>query len=351
MRSIRLVLLAVLVGCVLGQPVANAADRHPDAWITVKTKMALITTQDLGSTGINVDTVDGRVTLHGTVGTSAEKAKAEAVARKIDGVQEVRNLLQVVPASEQKVVRTSDKDIESRVKNALAVDKSLSDSSISVQSVHEGTVLLAGRAATMEDHLRAMSIARGVPGVRGVSSEIQSPDRVADDEIRREESSGGARRSETGMASQAASDAWITSAVKLRLLADSDTPALDVNVDTDDGIVTLFGIVPSEKSKSAAEVDAHKVSGVKKVRNELEVVQRAAQQRVEARDDDLTRKIDAAIDSRPELKQAKIDVQVKNGVARLTGSVADPDLGLQAAMTARSVSGVRSVVNDLRIEG
>jgi osmotically-inducible protein OsmY len=36
---------------------------------------------------------------------------------------------------------------------------------------------------------------------------------------------------------------WITSATKMRLLADSQPPALDINVDTREGIVTLFGIV------------------------------------------------------------------------------------------------------------
>jgi osmotically-inducible protein OsmY len=39
---------------------------------------------------------------------------------------------------------------------------------------------------------------------------------------------------------------WITSATKMRLLADPRTPALDINVDTRAGIVTLFGIVPTQ---------------------------------------------------------------------------------------------------------
>ena len=61
---------------------------------------------------------------------------------------------------------------------------------------------------------------------------------------------------------EAASDMWITSATKMRLLADPRTPALDINVDTRAGIVTLFGIVPSQDAKAAAADDARKVSGV-----------------------------------------------------------------------------------------
>jgi len=43
-----------------------------------------------------VDTVLGQVTLYGTGALAEEKAKAEDIARKVDGVQKVRNLLQVV---------------------------------------------------------------------------------------------------------------------------------------------------------------------------------------------------------------------------------------------------------------
>ena len=40
--------------------------------------------------------------------TAEEKAKAESVAKKIDGVLEVRNLLQVVTPQREKAVQLSD---------------------------------------------------------------------------------------------------------------------------------------------------------------------------------------------------------------------------------------------------
>ena len=78
----------------------------------------------------------------------------------------------------------------------------------------------------------------------------------------------------------------------MRLLADSDTPATDINVDTRNGVVTLF----------------------------------------EKRD----------------LQGAEIDVEVKNGVARLTGTVADDMQRLSAATTARATPCVRAVQDELR---
>jgi hypothetical protein len=60
---------------------ARGGTAMPDAWITTKVKIALLTTENVSALDVNVDTVDGRVTLHGSVGSAAEKARAEDVAR------------------------------------------------------------------------------------------------------------------------------------------------------------------------------------------------------------------------------------------------------------------------------
>jgi osmotically-inducible protein OsmY len=277
------------------------------------------------------------------VNSAEEKAKAEAVAQKIDGVQGVRNLLQVVTPQHEKAVQVSDDKLKLRIEHALQADRSLKSSAISVQSVNQGVVLLGGTAKTLSAHLRAVEVASGVPGVRRVASEVQSPDTLADAEIWRETPkvpSAGAGAFDT------ASDIWITSATKMRLLADSQTPALDINVDTVNGVVTLFGIVSSKKAKAAAEADARKVSGVKRVRNELQVVASSNQAAVKVRDEELEGAVKKAFDT-PELKD--INVNVKNGVVRLTGTVPTGVRGLEAAVVARSVPGVSSVQDDLKV--
>src|SRR3989442_3256235 len=186
MRSsvIRLAVLAAAIG--LPAPATNAAEK-PDAWITTKAKIALITAKDVTGTAINVDTIDGRVTLQGKVSSAEEKAKAENAVRQIYGLKEVRNLLQVVPVSRQKTVTASDANLKKQVEKTLKDDESLARSSISVQSVNAGVVVLAGKASSMEAHLRAIEDAPGVPGVPEVLSEGQSPDTLADEEVRRDE--------------------------------------------------------------------------------------------------------------------------------------------------------------------
>src|SRR4029077_15648360 len=143
-----------------------------------------------------------------------------------------------------------------------------------------------------------------------------------------------------------AGDMWITSATKMRLMADRQPPTLDINVDTRAGVVTLFGIVPSQDAKVAAAADAHKVRGVKQIVNELQVVASAKQAEVKVRDDDLEREVKKAFETH---NFKDITVDVKNGVVRLTGTTPTGARRLEAAVLVRSIQGVRAVEDDLRL--
>lgn len=66
-----------------------------DSWLWFKTKTALATTDDLRDSTINVDVVNDKITLKGTVATAAQKAQAETVAKGIEGQTGVTNQLTV----------------------------------------------------------------------------------------------------------------------------------------------------------------------------------------------------------------------------------------------------------------
>lgn len=338
---IRSSLLAMAVGVAL----ATAADATmPDAWITAKTKLALLSTEGVSGTAIKVDTVRGRITLHGKVDSTAEKTKAESLAQRIDGVTNVRNLLQVVPPRQEQAVQVADDALQQRVEKALLADSSLKSSDISVQSVNKGVVLLGGTAKTLSANLRAIEVVAFVPGVLRVASVVQSPETLADAEMWLE-GTWPTASAEPGVW-DTASDIWITSATKMRLLADSLTPALDINVDTWGGVVTLFGIVPSQEAKAAAEAHAREVSGVKGVENELQVVPSTQQAARQLRDEEIEGEVKKTLDT-PTFKD--ISIAVKNGVVRLTGSISTGARRLEAAVAVRAVSGVRAVENDLHL--
>ena len=69
-----------------------------DGWIHFKVRGALALVDDLRDSTINVDVDNNVVTLRGSVANAAQKAKAEAEAKKIDGVKSVVNKLEVKPA-------------------------------------------------------------------------------------------------------------------------------------------------------------------------------------------------------------------------------------------------------------
>ncbi|HSQ24786.1 MAG TPA: BON domain-containing protein [Pyrinomonadaceae bacterium] len=70
-----------------------------DAWIHTKIVAKLISDSDTPERKINIDVVDGAVTLRGTVETAEAKTEAERIAKETDGVKKVTNQLKVVPAA------------------------------------------------------------------------------------------------------------------------------------------------------------------------------------------------------------------------------------------------------------
>ncbi len=75
-----------------GQAAGKAID---DAWITTKTKTALLAEADLKASGIQVETRRGVVVLTGKVPSAEHSKKAVLVARGVEGVTDVDNKLTV----------------------------------------------------------------------------------------------------------------------------------------------------------------------------------------------------------------------------------------------------------------
>jgi len=70
-----------------------------DAWIHTKIVAKLIGDTKTPERNINVDVVEGAVTLRGNVDTAEAKAEAERVAKETEGVKKVTNQLKVVAPS------------------------------------------------------------------------------------------------------------------------------------------------------------------------------------------------------------------------------------------------------------
>jgi hyperosmotically inducible protein len=83
-----------LTACGAATSRATTRATSDDATITTRVKTALLNDPEIRST-IDVNTFDGVVTLSGAVRSPEERDKALALARKINGVSEVKSTLQI----------------------------------------------------------------------------------------------------------------------------------------------------------------------------------------------------------------------------------------------------------------
>jgi hyperosmotically inducible protein len=148
------------------------------------------------------------------------------------------------------------------------------------------------------------------------------------------------------------SDAGITGLVKTKLAADGKVSASEITVETTNGVVTLTGNVDSQEAKDQALKLAKETSGVQDVKDMISV--REGSQSGEApepsrtvgeRIDDagITMKVKARLLDDPVVKGMQIDVDTRDGVVFLTGTVTGDAERKQAIELARTTEGVKSV--------
>ena len=87
-------LIAPMLLTACGKSVSATID---DAQVTTRVKTALLNAPDVDAKRIEVDTVNGVVTLSGGVRNEAERDQAVTVARRISGVRDVKSTLQIQP--------------------------------------------------------------------------------------------------------------------------------------------------------------------------------------------------------------------------------------------------------------
>lgn len=85
------------------------------------------------------------------------------------------------------------------------------------------------------------------------------------------------------------------------------------------------------------------------IQREAEELQRQAQPILD--DAAVTAKVKAKLTADPEINPFEIDVDTAGGVVTLSGTVASAEVSAEAEKLTRRTSGVRAVLNRLRVEG
>lgn len=194
--------------------------------------------------GLNVEVINGRVVLSGTVPTYTARVAAEADAMSIPGVKLIENNIAVTYRPGYTL--PTDEQIEDDIENVFAMDPDLNSKNVRV-SVASGWVTLEGSVNRHWEKAKAEEVAGNVLGVLSVTNKVAiiPTENVDDDSI-----------------AQAIIAALTRS-------ADVDIDAIDVQVEN--GIVLLSGTVPNWSSRRAAREAASYTPGVIEIRDELMV--------------------------------------------------------------------------------
>ena len=185
-----------------------------DAWISTKIHADFVNEKLLEGSDIDVDTKAHVVTLSGTVGSAAGRARAVEIATKTDGVTRVVDRLSVAPDA-----RTADR---------------------------QGYGEQLGREAD------------------DVGERAESAAESAGDAIEQ-----GAERS-----GNVITDAWITTKIHADYVNETVLEDSDIDVDTNNKVVTLTGTVESEAARARAVEIATKTEGVARVVDKMTITAR-----------------------------------------------------------------------------
>ena len=90
---------AQFAGCAVTDGQSTVGQYTDDTTITTQVKAKMAEDPVVSASRISVETVNGTVQLSGFATTQAEKSKAEAIARGVDHVKQVRNSIVVQPKS------------------------------------------------------------------------------------------------------------------------------------------------------------------------------------------------------------------------------------------------------------
>lgn len=171
-------------------------------------------------------------------------------------------LATVAQAADEAVgTKLSDATITGKIKAKLMADEHTKAFDINVDTDADGRVTLRGAADSVEAKRAATAVARSVDGVRSVDNQLVVG---ADPAAQRVTASGKARHAAKAGAEHV-DDAWITTKVKSELVANDEVKARDIEVTTNDGVVTLAGTLHSRAERDRAMQITRDVKGVRRV--------------------------------------------------------------------------------------
>ncbi len=242
------VFIAAIVAVLLSSAPVRASET--DDRIEASTKETYVFKTFLKDDAVQVKSIDGVVTLTGTVAQESNKSLAGETVGSLPGVKRVDNQLVL---KGERPAEESDGWISMQVKYLLLYNRHVSGINTKV-FVTDGVVKLQGEAENQAQKDLAGEYARDVKGVKDIQNEMT----VAKAVVESKQTLG-----------EKIDDASITAQVKMALLSHHSTSAFKTGVQTKDGVVTLSGNVINGAGKEMAGKVAGNIHGVTDVINNM----------------------------------------------------------------------------------
>lgn len=158
----------------------------------------------------------------------------------------------------------------------------------------------------------------------------------------------------TMVAACGATDPGITTAVKAKFAVDDTVKAYQIDVTTENKVVSLTGAVDNPAAKTQAVSLARSTQGVTDVVDNLTVTMKREPSLMDrmgnaVSDAGITTEVKTKLLTDTTVRGLKIDVDTQGGVVMLTGAVKNQAEKDQAILIARQVSGVKDVMDHLTI--
>jgi len=218
----------------------------------------------LRANDLQVSVKDGKATLTGTVEEDVSKELANAIALGVTGIDTVDNQIEVAP-DYAPAARTSqdrsfgemvdDASITATVKSKLLWSKNTEGLEMNVDTTN-GKVTLSGVAESDAAKTLASTMAENTRGVVSVDNRLVVDSTNPAPEFANDDSE---------LDSPEVSDGWITTKVTATFMYSANVESHNIEVSTDQGIVTLTGKVDSDSERAQAIELAENIRGVKSV--------------------------------------------------------------------------------------
>jgi osmotically-inducible protein OsmY len=199
-------------------------------------------------------TNDSIVTLTGTVSEWSHRSLAEETVAGLPGVRRVDNKLEVKGGQP---AENSDAWIGIKVKTMLMFHQNVSSLKTDVD-VKNGVVTLHGQASSEAQIELTTEYIKDVEGVKDVKNDMTVEK---------------SKKTTAEKVGENIDDASITAQVKIALLFHHSTSAVNIKVETINGVVTVRGVTKNNAEKDLVGKLAINIKGVKDVRNEITIGQ------------------------------------------------------------------------------